>query len=120
MVARTELLEHDRLPTAPGGLVEARGPLQPNAVYDTDELKMIFYDEPNLGSYQRDFDRIFAEPRYLDAAANQARFAALARRARADRRPLTWWTARAPYRNDPDGFALVYDRFYRWVDRLAS
>ena len=117
--ARAELLADDRLPTYPAALAEAQGPLQPNEVYDTD-LKLIFYDEPNIGPYQRRFDRIFAEPRYTEAAANRAYFAALARTAQASRRPLAWWLARAPYRDDPAGFTLVYERYYRLVDRLAS
>ena len=33
---------------------------------------MIFYDEPVFGRYQERFDRIFAEPRYTDLAANLA------------------------------------------------
>jgi len=119
VVARDLLLAHGTLPTAPGGLVEAQGPRQPNAVYET-TLKMIFMDEPNLGSYQANFDRIFTTPRYLDAAGNRAWFAALARQALARRRPLTSWTAEAPYRHDAEGFALVYDRFYRLMHRLAS
>ena len=119
VAARTGLLLHDRLPTMPGGLAEARPPQQPNEVYDT-ELKMIFYDEPILGSYQPRFDRIFSDPRYTDAARNRAHFARLARAAQAARRPLDWWLARAPYRADPDGFSLVYDRFHRLMDRLAA
>ena len=71
--ARGELLSDGRLPTFPGALAEAQGPLSPNAVYDLD-LKLIFYDEPNLGHYQERFDTIYSEPRYLQAAANQAWF----------------------------------------------
>ena len=119
VVARDLLLRHGRLPTGPGGLVEARGPQARNAVYET-RLKMIFFDEPTFGSFQERFDRIFAEARTLDAAANRAYFAGLARAAVAGRRPLDWWTARAPFRDDPEGFALVYERFYRLMDQLAS
>jgi hypothetical protein len=117
--ARSELLLHDRLPTMPGALAEARGPLEPNDVYET-RLKMIFYDEPIFGSYQPRFDRIFREPRYWNAAANRAWFAGLARQAAATRRPLAWWLERAPYRDDAPGFTLVYDRFYALMDRLAA
>ncbi len=117
--ARDDLLAHARLPTMPGGLVEAQGPRLPNQVYET-ELKMIFMDEPNLGSYQKNFDRIFADPRYLDLTANRSYFAALARQAQATRRPLGWWTEQPPYRRDPAGFALVYEAYYRLIDRLAA
>ena len=117
--ARGALLAHGRLPSMPGGLAEARGPQARNEVYAT-ALKMIFFDEPLLGPYQPRFDRIFTTPRYLDAAANRAHFAGLARTAQVSRRPLEWWLARAPYAGDPAGFTLVYDRFYRLMDRLAA
>ena len=119
LAARSELLSDGRLPTGPGALAEARGPQLANEVYET-RLKMIFYDEPILGSYQESFDRVFAEPRYLDAGANRLHFGALARAAVADRRPLLWWLSQAPYRGDPAGFALIYERFYALMDRLAA
>jgi hypothetical protein len=117
--ARQELLAYGRLPTFPGALAEARGPVKDNDVYET-RLKMIFYDDPILGRYQPRFDRIFAEPRYLDAAANQAWFGRLARQALAARKPLDWWLAQAPWRNDPDGFHAVYDAYWRALSDLAS
>ena len=119
VAARNLLLRHGQLPTRPGGLVEAQGPITPNQVYATD-LKLIFYDDPITGRYQRRFDRIFSEPRYLDATANRAHFATLARRALSDRRPLAWWLARPPYRDDPAGFTGVYDAYYAWAGRLAT
>ena len=110
--ARSELLDYARLPTFPGALAYAQGPHQPNAVYDTD-LKLIFYDDPITGSYQTRFDRIFSEPRYTDPGANRAHFAALAQKADASRKPLGWWLARQPYKNDPAGFTRVYDGYYQ-------
>ena len=74
--ARRALLAHGALPTRPGALAEARPPQRPNEVYDTD-LKLIFYDEPNFGSYQTRFNAIFREPRYRDARANLEHFSAL-------------------------------------------
>lgn len=117
--ARAELLADNRLPTVPGALAEAQGPLQPNAVYDTD-LKLIFYDEPNIGPYQRRFDNIFTNPRYTDPTANRAHFATLAQTALATRRPLADWLRQAPYRNDPEGFTLIYTRFYALMQKLTS
>ena len=117
--ARTELLDYARLPTGPGALAYAQGPHLPNKVYDTD-LKLIFYDDPITGSYQARFDRIFADSRYTDPAADRAHFAGLAERALAARKPLGWWLARAPYRADPAGFARVYDSFYRAMDALEA
>ena len=119
VAARAELLRFGRLPTGPGALAEARGPQRPNEVYDTD-LKLIFYDEPIVGRYRPRFERIFSEPRYTDAAANQAHFAALARVALDRRQPLAWWLARASYRDDPAGFARVHQQFYALMDRLAA
>lgn len=117
--ARGELLRDGRVPTFPGGLAEARGPQEPNEVYET-SLKMIFYDEPMFGVYQPRFDRIFSEPRYLDAGANRAYFAGLARTSEAARQPLQWWLAREPYRSDPNGFGLVYAAYYKMVGALAA
>ncbi len=91
----------------------------PNAVYDT-QLKLIFYDDPMLGPYQGWFDQIFSDPSYTDPGANRARFAALARRNLATRRPLSWWLERSPYRRDPDGFRRVYERYYAEMASLAD
>ena len=46
--ARTALIQFDQLPVRPGAIVESRPPQSPNALYDTD-VKLIFYDDPNLG-----------------------------------------------------------------------
>ncbi len=108
--ARRMLLEHGRLPAWPGALAEAQGALTPNDVYDTG-LSLIFYDEPLLGRYQPRFDRIFEEARYLESGANRAWFAARAAQAQRAMRPLDWWLAREPYRSDPAGFSLVYERY---------
>ena len=118
VTGRTALLEQGRTPSWPGGLAEAAPVLMPNEVYDGD-LKLIFYDEPNFGHYQKRFDQIFSEARYTDAAANRAWFARQARQAQAARLPLEWWLARAPYRRDPDGFARVYAAYYSMLDELA-
>ncbi len=50
--------------------------MQPNELYNT-HLRLIFYDEPIFGHYQERFDRIFAEPRYTDLAANLSYFSQL-------------------------------------------
>lgn len=117
--ARSELLQDGLLPTYPGALAEAHGVRTPNAVYDTD-LKLIFYDDPLTGDYQRHFNQIFTESRYLDAGVNERYLAALAKEAVAARKPLEWWLERPPWRDDPGGFRLVYDRYYEVVGRLAA
>ena len=66
-------MDHDR---SRGHLAEARPAVQPNDLYNT-HLRLIFYDEPIFGHYQERFDRIFAEPRYTDLAANLAYFSQL-------------------------------------------
>jgi len=119
LAARQELLTYGRLPTFPGALAEAHGPVATNDVYET-RLKMIFYDDPILGRYQPRFDRIFTEPRYLDMEANRIWFAARVQQAKADRKPLAWWLDRAPWRNDPQGFTAVYRAYWRAVDPSAS
>ena len=116
--ARAGLLEHNRLPTMPGALMEAQPPRTPNALYETG-LKLIFYDDPIIGSYQPRFDSIMTQPRYSDAASNAAHFAALASTARAARRPLAWWLEQPIYRTDPAGFTQIYERFYALMDQIA-
>ena len=119
LAARRALLEHGALPSRPGALAEVRPPQQANAVYET-ELKMIFYDEPIFGPYQGWFDQVFSQRRYTDAAANRAFFQERSRQILARRRPESWWLAQAPYAQDPDGFRLVYSRFYALMERLAQ
>ena len=117
--ARAALLAEGRTPAGPGALVEAVGPRRPNAVYDTD-VRLIFFDEPNFGWHPRRFAEIMREGRYWDEGVNRAHFAGLARAAQAARRPLAWWLARAPYRDDPAGFRAVYEAYYGMVERLAG
>ncbi len=116
---RRALLADQPLPARRGALAEARPPLQPNDVYET-QLKLIFYDDPILGPYQGWFDGIFADPAYTEPAANRARFAALARQNLAARKPLGWWLGRSPYRRDPQTFTQVYDRYYALMASLAN
>ena len=117
--ARATLLAEGRTPTGPGALVEAVGPLRPNAVYDPD-VSLIFYDQPVFGWHPRHFAEIMRERRYWDAGVNRAYFTGLARRALAARQPLAWWLGQVPYRDDPAGFTAVYEAYYGMVDRLAA
>jgi len=80
--ARQAVLADHVLPTAPGALASYVPVIRDNDVYDTD-LRLIFYDEPFLGGYQRRLETIFAEPRYRDLGANLHYFAELYRRIRA-------------------------------------
>ncbi|HEY1857083.1 hypothetical protein [Acidocella sp.] len=65
------------LPTAPGALAVVGAAIRDNDVYDTERLRLIFYENPFWGPYRRHFARIFAEPRYTDLRANLRHFAAI-------------------------------------------
>lgn len=83
--ARAALLTHGTLPTGPGALASTSPAITANEVYDTQKLRLIFYDNPFWGPYRFHFQRIFSEPRYTSLAANLRHFAkryrAAARRA---------------------------------------
>jgi len=117
-VARQALLQMDSLPTRPGSLAEAVPAVQDNAVYDTD-LRLIFYDQPVLGSYQRHFDQIFSEPRYLDLRANLRHFAALYRQIAREREPMASFLNRHDATQPAQREALTrfYEQYYRYIDR---
>jgi hypothetical protein len=74
--ARATLLNWHHIPTQPGALAEAVRAIQPNEVYNT-HLRLIFYDEPTFGHYQRWFDAIFGDPRYTVLRANLQYFSGL-------------------------------------------
>ena len=76
-LARRALLEAGILPTAPGALAVAGPAIRDNDVYDTNKLRLIFYDNPFWGPYRPHFARIFATPRYHDLHANLRHFAAV-------------------------------------------
>jgi hypothetical protein len=80
--ARRALLDLDVLPCAPGGLAETLDAVAENEIYETDRLRLIFYDNPFWGKYHRQLARIFREPRYFDLRANSRHFAAAYRAAR--------------------------------------
>ena len=75
--ARRALLERGTLPTAPGALAVESPAIRENELYDTQKLRLIFYDNPFWGPYRPRFERIFATARYHDLRANLRHFAAL-------------------------------------------
>jgi hypothetical protein len=81
-VARRALLDWDLLPTAPGALAAVQPAVVENQIYDIERLRLIFYEVPLWGRYQRRFVRIFREPRYFSLAANLDHFAAIYEKAR--------------------------------------
>ena len=87
--ARRSFFENGVLPMAPGGLAIAGPSVADNEVYDTEKLRLIFYDNPFWGPYRFHFARIFSEPRYFDVESNLRHFAAeYERAAQASRRQV--------------------------------
>lgn len=80
--ARRAVLDLDILPTAPGGLVAVDPAVAENDVYDIERLRLIFYERPFWGKYQRRLTRICRDSRYFDLPANLRYFAALYAKAR--------------------------------------
>lgn len=113
--ARFALTTFDQLPLRPGAIMESRPPQEPNHVYET-WLKLIFYDDPIFGPYQRWFDAIRDDPARFDLRSNLRQVLAQYRAALAARRPLAWWKARQAGRSDaqdgPNSFAETYERLY--------
>jgi len=117
-LTRRALMEDRNLPEEPGGLAVAARVIQDNDIYGTD-LRLIFYDDPIFGSYQRRFDAIFSQPRYTDIEANLRYFADLYRRIKTERRPLAE-DLRREYASDRAGFTAFYERFYAYIDRESA
>ncbi len=105
---RRSLEKDGGLPTGPGGLAEAVPAVQNNDIYNTD-VNLIFYDEPILGHYQRDFDAIFAEPRYTDLRANLDYFAALYSKVKAE--------LAAKPKPSAGGLGAFTARYAQYIDR---
>jgi hypothetical protein len=111
--ARQALLEADVLPSAPGGLAIVQPAIPHNDVYDTENLRLIFYGNPFWGPYPRRFARILREPRYFDLRANLNYFAAAYERVRKNIR-------RGPRHGDMRFFA-DYERYIcRETERVRA
>jgi hypothetical protein len=74
--ARAATIGQGWIATGPGGLAEAERAVRPNDVYNTD-LRLIFYDDPIFGHYQKRWDEIWSDPRYANLHANLDHFARL-------------------------------------------
>lgn len=112
---RTSLMTQGRLPMRPGALVELGQVMQHNDIYET-HPRLIFYDP--VGRYQRAFEAILADPRYLDLRSNLAYFASVYQHLKATQKPLAWYLDRADKIPGPgvEEFAAFYQRFYQSVD----
>jgi hypothetical protein len=119
--ARNALTQMASLPTEPGALAEAEPAVQQNEVYDS-PTSLIFYDDPIFGSYQRRFDRIVSEARYLDLRANLLHFAALYGKIADAHPPLGAFLDETGDTNAArrDELALFYARYYAYIERQRA
>lgn len=118
--ARRALMRDGFIATEPGAIVGAVPVWQPNDVYDTAGLKLIFYDDPMLGGYAGRFDRIFGDPRYFDLRDNLERFDALSRDLIRQRHSAAWWEARRGAAGPDPAFRAFYDRFYATISGMRA
>lgn len=72
--ARHSLFKTGNLPTAAGALVSSASAIPDNEIYETERLRLIFYDNPFWGRYRTWFKRIFEERRYTDLESNLCYF----------------------------------------------
>jgi len=116
--ARGMLLEEGRLPTEPGAIADLDGIAEPNEIYGT-QSRIIFYDDPVLGIYQRRFNAILTEPRYFRLRDNLAYFSALYERMARDRKPLDWYLAKRKEESERDrnAFKVFYEKYYDYLAR---
>lgn len=113
--ARQSLLEQGRLPTRAGAVLEAAPIMAGNDLYET-HPRLIFYDP--IGRYQRAFQAMLADPRYLDLRSNLAYFANTYQQIKESQKPLSWYLAGDRRIPGPgrDGFAAFYQRYYQYID----
>jgi hypothetical protein len=116
--ARKLLLEEGRLPTEPGAIADLDVIAQPNEVYGT-ESRIIFYDDPILGVYQRRFNEILTEPRYFRLRDNLLYFSNLYERIADERKPLDWYLAKRKEDSERErnAFKIFYEKYYDYVGR---
>lgn len=114
--SRTLLMTDHRLPTEPGALAEFGHVRSPNEVYDTD-TRIMFYDDPMIGSYAPHFRRILAEPRYFRLRDNLSYFKSLYDKIERFRQPVEWYLDRRKNLSDQDrqAFHDFYEAYFRYI-----
>jgi hypothetical protein len=117
--ARQALVDQDVLPTAPGALVSAQAAVRENEVYDTDRLRLIFYDNPFWGPYRPRLSRIFRESRYFDLRTNLHHFCMLYEAIREKRAEQLDRFARSVRSVHAMDFARFLTRYERHIDRAT-
>ena len=119
--ARRLLLDEGRLPTAPGAIADLDTIAKPNEVYDT-ESRIIFYDDPITGTFQRRFNAILTEPRYFRLRDNLGYFAGLYERIARGRKPLDWYLAKrkGDSEQERNEFKIFYEKYYDYIARQSQ
>jgi hypothetical protein len=114
--ARELLLQYGRLPTQPGAIADLGTIASPNEVYDT-QSRIIFYDDPITGRYERRFDTMLSDPRYFRLQDNLAHFAALYQKIERERKPLDWYLRKRGMTSGPDSdaFRIFYQKYYDYI-----
>ena len=118
---RRMLLEYGRLPTQPGAIADLGKIAAPNELYDT-ESRIIFYDDPITGRYERRFEKMMSDPRYFRIGDNLAHFATLYGTIQSERKPLDWYLRKrkSASRQDQDAFSLFYEKYYDYIGRQVQ
>lgn len=115
---RRNLMLHDTLPLRAGALADAAPVMPKNVLYET-HPRLIFYDP--LGRYQRAFEAMMSDPRYLDLHANLGHFAGLYQRISAQRKPVSWYLDHHKIGpQEAEDFRAFYERYYDYIDRQST
>jgi len=120
--ARRALFGANVLPTAHGALAVAMPAVRDNEIYETERLRLIFYDNPFWGPYRPRFARIFSEPRYFDLRANLRHFASVYEAA-LQRRGTVCALAAAPGKGgntQSDGKKRFYAQYGRYLEHEVA
>jgi hypothetical protein len=114
--ARALLMDYGRLPTEPGAIADLGSIVSPNDVYDT-QSRIIFYDDPITGRYQRWFDRMMSDPRYFRIRDNLAYFDALYRKIEDGKRPVEWYLDKRNITDEreAEAFRMFYRKYYDYI-----
>jgi hypothetical protein len=120
--ARRALIEADTLPTTHGALAIAEPAVRDNRIYETERLRLIFYDNPFWGPYRPRFARIFSDPRYFNLRENLRHFAVIYETALQCRRAAREFTAAHGKGNSmqSDAQHWFYAHYDRHIEREAA
>lgn len=106
--ARRAVLGLGVLPTAPGALARFEPAVGASEIYDVENLRVIFFDNPFWGPYRGRLKRILSTPRYLDLSENFAYF------------EKTYTTALEHMQTPPGGRDEFYAQYRHCIGRDAG